>query len=156
MKVKAKFIKKEKKMRKIIIKKIKKQEDKMKRFTSFTIVLLLITAGVVYGSDGLVGIWNGTIKFEKKLKVRLNVKKSDGKLQATFDSLDEGRMGMLADTIKQDEQRVTFSFSSIGVKFEGTLSNDGKAIDGNWLQGQGKFPLNLKGEKIVLEKLGME
>jgi hypothetical protein len=140
---------KEKKMRKIIIKKIKKQEDKMKRFTSFTIVLLLITAGVVYGSDSLVGIWNGTLKFEKSLKVNLNVEKSDDGLLAAFSSLEMGLNNMPVNTIKQEEQRVTFSISNIGVKFEGTLSNDGKAIDGNWLQGQDKFLLNLKGEKII-------
>jgi hypothetical protein len=131
----------------------------MKRFTILLLLMLLpmlFTAGVVYGSDDLVGIWNGTIKFEEKLKVRLNVKKSesDGKLQATFDNLDEGRMGLPADTIKQDEQQVTFSFSNIGVKYECTLSNDGKALDGYWLQGQSKFPMNLKGEKIISGIIG--
>jgi len=136
-------------MRKIIIKKIKKQEDNMKRITGFTIVLLLITAGVVYGNDGLVGIWNGTLKFEKNLKVNLNVEKSDGKLLATFNSFEMGINNMPVNTITQDEQRVTFSISNIGVKFEGTLSNGGKAMDGKWLQGKDKFLLNLKGEKII-------
>jgi hypothetical protein len=121
----------------------------MKHFTSVAIVLLLVTAGVLYGSEDLVGIWNGTIKFEKNLKVNLNVEKSDGKLVATFNSLEMGLNNMPVNTIKREEQRVTFSISNMGVKFEGTLSNDGKAVDGKWLQGKDKFPLHLKGEKIV-------
>ncbi len=126
----------------------------MKHFTSLAIVLLLIIAVGIYffskhDNDSLVGIWNGTIKFEENLNVHLYVKKSDGKLLATFNNLKMGLKEMPVDTIKRDEQSVTFSFSSIGAKFEGTLSNDGKAIDGNWLQGKEKFSLSLKGEKIM-------
>ena len=126
----------------------------MKRSTSITPVLLVIAAAVVYfflqsDNDSLAGIWNGTIQFKNNLRVCLNVKKSDGKLLATFDNPDMGLKNMPVDTIKRDEQRLAFSISSIGAKFEGTLSHDGKTIDGNWFQEKDTFSLNLKGEKIM-------
>jgi len=126
----------------------------MKRSTIITPILLVITAAVVYfflqyDNDSLAGIWNGTLKFEKNLKVNLNVEKSDDKLLATLNSLEMGLNNMPVNTIKRDEQRITFSISSIGAKFEGTLDHNGNTIDGKWFQEKDTFSLNLKREKMI-------
>jgi len=65
----------------------------------------------------------------------------DGTLSGTLDSLDQGAYGIPVATVLQDGLDVTMTVPSVGGGFEGTLSEDGRRIEGTWSQGPNQMPL---------------
>ena len=69
--------------------------------------------------------------------------KPDGTLAATFDSPDQGAMGLPFSAAKVTGQAVHLEAASIGGSFDGTLDTAGKTIAGTWKQGGASLPLTL-------------
>ena len=69
--------------------------------------------------------------------------KPDGTLTATFDSVDQGAMGLTFTAAQVMGQKVHLDASGIGASFDGTLDAAGKTITGSWTQGGGALPLTL-------------
>ena len=69
--------------------------------------------------------------------------KPDGTLTATFDSPDQGAMGLPFSTAKVTRQAVHLEAAGIGGSFDGTLDAAGKTLTGQWKQGGASLPLTL-------------
>jgi hypothetical protein len=91
------------------------------------------------------GDWQGTLAVAgQRLRLAVHIKRADGgALTGTFDSLDQGAMGLRIDTVTLSGSTVRLDLSSPVARYEGTLSADGVKIEGAWTQGGGSFPLTL-------------
>ena len=101
---------------------------------------------------GIEGDWEGMLAAEgMELKIVLHIKKqADGKLKMTWDSPDQGALGLGADDISFKDGTLRFVKNDIEAEFEGKLKEDGDTIDGEWKQSGMTIPLMLK--KKVPEK----
>jgi pimeloyl-ACP methyl ester carboxylesterase len=90
-------------------------------------------------------LWLGELNAGAKLRILIHLgDTADGKLVATFDSLDQGAKGIPFDSVSREEDKVRFESKALKVVYEGTLNEAGDEITGEWQQGGAKFPLNLK------------
>lgn len=94
----------------------------------------------------LVGEWTGAISAGgQTLRLILNVDVGvDGSLRATLTSVDQGNTVIPVDAVAIDEDTVSFSISAIDGSYEGTMNEEGSAIDGTWSQIGQNFPLALE------------
>jgi len=66
-----------------------------------------------------------------------------------MDSPDQGAFGLPIDEVTAEGKTVKFTMKKLAGSYEGTLSDDGKQIDGKWKQGGQPLALVLKpGEKV--------
>ncbi|HEX7947033.1 MAG TPA: CocE/NonD family hydrolase, partial [Phenylobacterium sp.] len=98
---------------------------------------------------GLDGQWRGALTMPTGAKVRLVLKVRTGAYGtlATLDSPDQLAFGLPVQGLTHAGSAVTFAIggpggATIGT-WEGTLSADGKTLDGVWAQGASRFPLQL-------------
>ena len=94
--------------------------------------------------DKHIQTWNGTLKAAGKefvFQFRM-FEDGQGEKLVKLDSFSEGLMGISTE-FKQDGNKITIEVPISNAKFVGVLSDDGKTIDGDWLQSGGKFPLKL-------------
>ena len=96
----------------------------------------------------LEGDWSGTMKVseEASLLMVFHVKNEDGKYSATFDSPNQGAIGIKVDTVTLDARDVTLGIALLKGEFQGRFSDDGSKIEGKWTQGK-SFDLILSPEK---------
>jgi pimeloyl-ACP methyl ester carboxylesterase len=92
-----------------------------------------------------VETWQGTMKaggreFEFQFRV---LETKDKKRQVELDSFSESIGGLHVEPTFNDDG-VVFVVALTKAKFEGKYNQDKTQLDGHWLQGGGKFPLNLK------------
>jgi pimeloyl-ACP methyl ester carboxylesterase len=95
--------------------------------------------------QGLDGDWDGEILANAiKLRVAWHIATTpqDG-TYATFDSIDQGANGIPVSGISRDGANVKLELKIAGGAFQGVLSDDGKTITGQWLQGGASLPLTL-------------
>lgn len=102
----------------------------------------------------LEGIWEGTLKIQKTISLRLVLrveKDKDGRLRASLASPDQGasRIGVTAIGLKDGE--LTFESKVVGAKYTGKRKKDGTGFDGEFQQGGLKIPLVLKKTDKVVE-----
>ena len=93
----------------------------------------------------LSGAWNGMLD-AGGTTLRLVVHfapKPDGTLTATFDSIDQGAMGLAFSAATVTGQAVHLDARAIGASFDGTLDASGKTITGHWKQSGSSLPLTL-------------
>ncbi len=91
------------------------------------------------------GVWLGTLE-AGGMKLRLQVHlKSDraGKEHCLFDSLDQGASAIPCEKARLDGNRFSFELSVANGRWSGTLSDDGKVLNGTWSQGGADLPLRL-------------
>ena len=92
------------------------------------------------------GVWEGKLKVggvELRLVLRVS-KESDGSLNASVDSPDQGAMGLEVDSIELDDDGVTrFEMKTLSAKFEGTRDEVGNTIVGEFTQAGTTLPLVL-------------
>ena len=94
-------------------------------------------------ANDLTGTWQGTLHAGRDLRIVVKITKAaDGKYKAQFYSIDQSAQ-LPVDSVTLNGSTVTMTLSMIGGKFEGTLSKDGKTIDGTWSQGPTPLPLAL-------------
>ena len=93
----------------------------------------------------ITGQWQGTLHAPgHDLRTVVKISKSpDGKLAAVMYSIDQPGGGIGASSVSLDGSTVKYAVSAIDGSFEGTLSVDGKTIDGKWTQGPGTLDLTL-------------
>ncbi len=94
--------------------------------------------------DKHIQSWKGTMdaggkEFEFQFRV---FEDSQGEKLVKLDSFSESATSIPADYEKNGDE-ITITVPMTKAKFVGTLSDDEKTIDGNWLQAGGKFPLKL-------------
>jgi uncharacterized protein len=91
----------------------------------------------------LEGHWSGSLQAgEAVLHLVLHVSKaSDGSLQATIDSLDQGVYGIEVTALTLKGSILNFNVASAGASYEGKLSANRASIEGDWIQGSASLPL---------------
>lgn len=118
-----------------------------------SLVILLALAAVPKGfaaaqrKNGIEGTWYGTLALPDgaTLKMAIEFEKGRGRtMKATIISLDQGAMGIAADKVRLQENRIYLTIEEDDVTIEGTLDKTASTISAQWKQGPIKFPLNLK------------
>jgi len=96
--------------------------------------------------EGPGGYWLGTLRHgAMELRVVFKIeRRKDGSLAARMDSLDQGAKDIPASAARLDGGRIELEFRTIGGRFQGRLSRDGRELSGEWSQGGGTLPLVLK------------
>lgn len=125
-----------------------------------TLVIRLVSAimlslGVVAGraadkprapEKGLAGFWYGPLK-AGVIELRFGVvitDKPDGTLSGVLDSLDEGVKDIPMDEVSLKDKTVRFAIKPLTIVYEGTLSEDGGSIAGDFKQSGAVLPLTLQ------------
>jgi uncharacterized protein (TIGR03435 family) len=92
----------------------------------------------------LTGIWQGTLQAGPGLRTVLKIARGgDGKYAAQFYSIDQGGQPIPVSALTLEGSNVKYAIVAVGGNYQGTLSADGKTIDGQWSQGPGSMPLKL-------------
>ena len=95
-----------------------------------------------------VGQWAGAIEVPgvgMTLRLRFHVSEGDGGgLEAVMISVDQGNARVPFETVEVDGRGVAMAIPALAVSFEGTLSDDGTAIDGVFAQAGQALPLVLE------------
>ncbi len=99
----------------------------------------------------IVGIWQGTLHIaaaadhpEINLRIVNKITRDDkGELKVVDYSIDQGGQAMAASKATFANGVLKYAIEGIGGAYEGTMSADGKTINGTWTQGPGSLPLNL-------------
>ena len=107
---------------------------------------LSLTCALAAPPPAVVGDWEGTVQTgSSSLRVVLHVTQAkDGSLTGTFDSPDQGALGIPLTTVTSDQPAFHFEIERFGCKYDGTIGKDGSEISGQWKQGAAALPLNLK------------
>jgi pimeloyl-ACP methyl ester carboxylesterase len=101
----------------------------------------------------LDGRWEGVMVLPTaNLRFVLRVKTAAYGTTAMLDVPDQLTYGLVIGDLKRDGQKVTFSQKSTGSTYAGTLSADGKSIDGSWTQRGITRPLPLALKPAVAVK----
>ncbi len=98
--------------------------------------------------------WTGTLVAGKQsfdFRVRI-FKETDGTLSGKLDSFNEGFTGIPIALDLDDEGKFNFEVKVSAAKFEGKLNSDKTKIEGQWLQGGGKFPLEFEKTELNEER----
>ncbi len=118
----------------------------LKSLVIFNVLLLVSACAYAQGpSAALAGNWAGSLSVSgTTLHLVFHfAPKPDQSLSGTFDSLDQGAMGLAFSTVRATGQAVHLEASAIGASFDGTLDAAGKILAGHWMQGGGSLPLTL-------------
>ncbi len=111
---------------------------------SFLLLVCSIGAFSVNAQKDIVGNWKGIADvMGQKLKAAFHVKKDNGQFNATFDSPDQGALGLECGKVSFINDSLFIEIKSIGGSYIGKW-NKADEISGNLLQGAGKFPLALQ------------
>ena len=111
------------------------------------VLFVLATSSVLsYAGKGIEGVWEGTIEVQgTSLGVTIKVTKGeDGKLSGTIDIPDQGAVDVPLDNVTFEDNTFKFDLLAAQGSYEGKLKESGDDIEGEWSQGGGSIPLNLK------------
>src|SRR5258708_5927021 len=91
----------------------------------------------------LEGHWSGSLQAgEAVLHLVLHVSRAtDGSLQATIDSLDQGVYGIEVTALTVKDSILHFNVASAGASYEGKFSAVHASSEGDWIQGSASLPL---------------
>jgi fermentation-respiration switch protein FrsA (DUF1100 family) len=96
--------------------------------------------------EEIEGLWLGTLQIQGGAELRLlfNISTdSEGAVNATMDSLDQGVKGIPVDVVTYNAGKLHLEVKVARGTFDGTLKEDGKTIDGEWKQPGLTLPLEL-------------
>ncbi|MDB5733864.1 MAG: alpha/beta hydrolase [Alphaproteobacteria bacterium] len=98
-------------------------------------LLLMLSLPAAAQVSGLDGDWDGALPVAGgvRLRLSLHVESHDTMTAATLISLDQGNARIPA-TITRDGDTVSLDMPAVHAGFKGTLSKDGKSLDGTWTQ----------------------
>ncbi|MFQ5537358.1 MAG: alpha/beta hydrolase family protein [Gemmatimonadota bacterium] len=118
--------------------------------------LLLITAGALPagaqveepprppGPEAVAGTWSGALQLPaSRLTIVFHISAKGDSLTGTWDSPDQGAMGLPASGVSFDGTTLAFEMASVGAAFRGTLSPHGDTLSGTFTQGGAVLPLTL-------------
>lgn len=94
-------------------------------------------------APALEGTYTGTLQAgEAQLHLVLHLSRnSHGALHASLDSLDQAVFAIEASSVSLNSGTLKLEVASVGARYEGKVSPDHKAIDGEWSQGSASLPL---------------
>ncbi len=95
----------------------------------------------------LEGFWEGKLKVNGAIEIRLALKVEkgkDGALKASLASPDQGANNIPVSAIGLKDNTLSFESKIIGAKYSGKKNPDGTAFEGQFEQGGVKLPLTLK------------
>lgn len=106
------------------------------------IVCLFVT--VAARAQSIEGDWEGMLKpGAAELRLALHIKKDgQGALKASFDSVDQGAMGIPVSSVSFSDGTLKFAMDAIQGSYEGKLDAARNVISGTWSQGGGSLPLD--------------
>ena len=106
------------------------------------VIYVLLMSSALCSQD-LKGQWNGTLHVQgTQFRIVFHVTKADNHYKATMDSPDQYVSGLPVITTSFSYPDVKFEIPTIGLVYEGTLSDD--SITGKWMQAGQSFPLVLE------------
>jgi len=118
--------------------------------TLFAVALGALCLSVLARSQDLTGDWQGTLDVNgTELHLVLHVIKDDNGLRATLDSPDQGANGIPVGNISVADSVLKFDVLMVGGSYQGHLSADGQAVEGNWSQAGNSLPLAFKRESAA-------
>ena len=118
--------------------------------TPFVTLEMVRTAAAAQQRGSVQGphdVWEGTLEAGgAKLRLVLKLAKAaDGTFTGTLDSPDQsGAVNLPIDTITSQGTSFRFEMKLIAAIFEGTMSQDGTSISGEWKQGGQSLPITFK------------
>ncbi|OYT74737.1 MAG: alpha/beta hydrolase [Armatimonadetes bacterium JP3_11] len=91
------------------------------------------------------GVWSGILDTgAQRLRIVFRIRRNaDGTWQATLDSPDQGARGIPVSAVETAGRQITLRSEAVAGEFVGTLSEDGKRLEGLWKQGGGEWKLTL-------------
>ncbi len=109
----------------------------------FYCLLVCLFVTVAVRAQAIEGDWEGTLKVgDAELRLAVHVKKDDkGVLRATFDSVDQGAIGIPISSVSFSDGSLKFALDQAQASYEGKLDAGRNVISGNWSQGGTSFPL---------------
>jgi uncharacterized protein (TIGR03435 family) len=106
-------------------------------------VLAAFAATSMFAQD-ITGIWQGTLKApQRDLRVVLKISKDQNAFRVNMYSIDQGG-GSIGGSATLQAGTVKVVIPGAGGTYEGKLDSDGVTLTGNWSQGGGSLPLELK------------
>lgn len=110
------------------------------------LAVLVSTGLAIAQQNSIAGDWQGTLMAEGQIvRVIFHITEhDDGSLSATFDSPDQGAIGIPFDSCTFEDGRLTLEVARIGGRYDGRLTQDGNRIEGTWSQIGGEAPLVLE------------
>jgi non-heme chloroperoxidase len=107
-------------------------------------IAVLLSASLSIHAQDLSGNWQGTLNFEQKLRVILQIEKGENaSWKGSIYSIDQSTNSMPVTTLSLSGATVKFAVDPIHVSFEGVLSPDSNSIAGTFTQGKA-IPLTLE------------
>lgn len=102
----------------------------------------------------LVGHWQGTLEVgEVQLQIVFHFSESsEGEIEATMDSPDQGATGIPVTGVTLEGKAVRLEVASIGGVYAGELAEGRSTIEGEWQQGGMTLPLRLEQVEEVARK----
>jgi len=106
-------------------------------------------------ASGIEGIWEGKLKVPGiELRIVFKISKNpDGTLTATLDSPDQGVTSIPVEEVIFKDNTLRLNVKSVGVVYEGKVSEDFLVIDGAWKQSGQTLPLTVKRVDKAVEML---
>lgn len=106
-------------------------------------------AGAAASVAPLLGVWDGTLSAgENTLRLRFTLSKNEkGAITGKFDSLDQQAMGIPMSGMSLNAGKFHFDLRAAAGAYDGSVSADGKSIEGTWQQKGAESPLVWKKTK---------
>ena len=117
----------------------------MQRLLSSFFALSILPGSALFAQN-IVGTWQGSLKVNPTLELRIVVKiarADDESLKATLYSIDQNPTPINANSCTLKGSSLKISVNQLSATYEGTVSSDGNSIPGNLTQGGPALPLNL-------------
>lgn len=112
---------------------------------AISIIVVGATMGMTQESPNVEGTLTGVLKVGAiELTVILHIKKQDDKFVGTLDSPDQGAKGIPISQITLEGRKLFVEVKAVGGVYEGTVSEDGSEIVGEWRQSGLTLPLTFK------------
>jgi len=127
-----------------------------KIITVFTFTAIFASVSLfsfVLVEKNIEGIWQGTLKVQGiELRIIFKIKKDkNDALTATMDSPDQGAANIPLDTVKLEGSNLFMELKMAGGIYEGSISADGKKIEGTWKPQEPKKPFPYNEEEVAYE-----
>ena len=123
------------------------------RFSLFCGLLVSLFVAVGVNAQTVEGAWQGMLKVnDAELRLRLYVgKDANGTLNATFDSIDQGVIGLPISAISLKDSALNFELEVAGATYEGKINADHTRISGAWTQVGVSTPLEFNRITVIRE-----
>ena len=106
------------------------------------VVWALAAVVCAHAQPDLAGNWQGTIQAGgTSLRLLLHVAKTEGRMQATLDSLDQGVFGLKVTSVRLDGATLRFDLESPAAQYHGDWDAAAGEFRGNWFQSGASLPL---------------